>query len=606
MSANLALVRPPPSWTLQVQVFHGSNLERRETLSDGTYVIGSAPDADIRLMHPAVALHHAVLLVSGGNVAVKRLGQQTPEARLLAASDSFQCGPFILRTRLTMRSRSREETPRPRVPQAAPTKLPTPRLRSVPSRIDPEQTRVAQVEICPDTLVRPAPALPAPRPRAPKAAAPAEREATASIAAPAEPAAQNKLFLDLHWGAAQQAARCFAAAPQGVLGDSDERAPMPLWGFTLPEGGMQLALPDGEGFRVYLPPRAKADRPVEMEDDQPFVWIGPGEEVFIREGLMSLSARVGPVAPMPKARPFQDVPWIVVTLFILFGTGLSVLVANAPEVVDAPPEPARQIGAVKLVMPEKKPEPPKPEVEESPAAEEAPVQQAKAPKRQRAPKPPSKKAPPPVASKAMKMLSKIASAGPAMKEVLGAVDKKGLPAAPRGSSPTLAGMIGQGVPNAGIGSLGMGGGARGRGVPGGAGLLRGEGGAGIGSFGAGGLGRSGSVRGQVTRASGRSLAVQGSIDRDAVAKVVNAHLQEVRACYERALLKDPGLAGKVVLEWSISTSGAVTMARTRSSSLSNGGVERCILSSLKTWKFPSARGGQVLVSYPFLFNSVGY
>jgi len=116
----------------------------------------------------------------------------------------------------------------------------------------------------------------------------------------------------------------------------------------------------------------------------------------------------------------------------------------------------------------------------------------------------------------------------------------------------------------------------------------------------------GAVGGTVTRASARAVSVQGSIDREAVAKVVNAHLQEVRGCYERALLREPALAGKVVLEWTISLAGKVTTAKTKSSTLKSSAVEACILQSLKSWQFPPAKGGIVIVSYPFLFNSVGY
>ena len=47
---------------------------------------------------------------------------------------------------------------------------------------------------------------------------------------------------------------------------------------------------------------------------------------------------------------------------------------------------------------------------------------------------------------------------------------------------------------------------------------------------------------------------------EAVAKVINSHLHEVSSCYERALLKTPGLAGKIVLEWQITTAGGVGYA----------------------------------------------
>ena len=110
----------------------------------------------------------------------------------------------------------------------------------------------------------------------------------------------------------------------------------------------------------------------------------------------------------------------------------------------------------------------------------------------------------------------------------------------------------------------------------------------------------------MARASARQVSAQGSIDRNAVAKVINSHFQEVRSCYERALLKEPGLSGKAVLEWTISISGNVTTVRTKTSSLRNAAVESCILRAIKTWKFPPAKGGSVIITYPFLFNSVGY
>ena len=45
--------------------------------------------------------------------------------------------------------------------------------------------------------------------------------------------------------------------------------------------------------------------------------------------------------------------------------------------------------------------------------------------------------------------------------------------------------------------------------------------------------------------------------------------------YERALLKTPGLAGKIVLEWQITLSGSVGYAKTKSSSMQSAAVESC-------------------------------
>ena len=117
----------------------------------------------------------------------------------------------------------------------------------------------------------------------------------------------------------------------------------------------------------------------------------------------------------------------------------------------------------------------------------------------------------------------------------------------------------------------------------------GKGGGGIGAMGAGGVGK-GPVRAGVQRAASDRVSSQGQIDKEAVAKAINSHLAEVQRCYEAALLKNPGLAGKVVLEWSISTQGRVVSSKTKSSTLKDSSVETCILRSLNTWQFPPARG----------------
>jgi hypothetical protein len=121
-------------------------------------------------------------------------------------------------------------------------------------------------------------------------------------------------------------------------------------------------------------------------------------------------------------------------------------------------------------------------------------------------------------------------------------------------------------------------------------------------------GRKGSkVRGQV-RAQKRSVRMKGtgSLDKALIAKVVAKNIGQVRYCYERTLLKEPSIRGKVVLEWSIGLSGKVTRVKEKFSSLNSSAMTGCIIGKVKGWKFPKPRGGQVIVSYPFIFNSVGF
>jgi hypothetical protein len=138
----------------------------------------------------------------------------------------------------------------------------------------------------------------------------------------------------------------------------------------------------------------------------------------------------------------------------------------------------------------------------------------------------------------------------------------------------------------------------------GAELLRGGGG---GSLLAGATAGHGGVNGVPISMPKRLTQVRGSIDRDAVLRIVNEHAGEMSACYERGLLKDPNLgAGKVLVEWTIDTKGSVGEARSKSSTLASGEVVSCLLDVLRGLSFPKPEGGVVIVTFPFLFNSVGY
>lgn len=131
----------------------------------------------------------------------------------------------------------------------------------------------------------------------------------------------------------------------------------------------------------------------------------------------------------------------------------------------------------------------------------------------------------------------------------------------------------------------------------------------------GGGGGAGALSGKGTRAVGglvqkvpqamRSVG-QGQLDRDEIQKVINKGIGQIQRCYERELLKSPGLAGKVQVEWTIATSGAVKSARQQFTDMNSSAVVSCILAAIKGWQFPQPRGGEVVVSYPFIFKSIGF
>ncbi len=439
-----------------------------------------------------------------------------------------------------------------------------------------------------------------------------------------------RLFFELYWGETRQQARSFTAkqtqnAKKPLRADASDSAAMPLWGFSVPEGGMTLAEGSAGTFRVFIPPKAAVEQlkgdgfyPTPEKDLQSgaggkYLSLSNGMAARLSEGDMTLVAYVAPPQRKPWVNPLRGLPWLALAMLLLFGSVGGVFLYYSPKRQDSADFQAKNLNpvAVRLIAPEPKKK--EEAAKKLKALKEAAVDKTvkKAPKEsveaKKVEKAIAKAAP--AEAKALKALSKLSAAGPAMGDILAAVDKLGSgPGSKNAKSSNfkLSGLVGKApIANAGLGTFGLGGGGKGGGATLGGELLRGKGGGGIGAFGAGGIGK-GSVGGTVTRASARSVAVQGNIDREAVAKTVNSHLQEVRGCYERALLKDPGLAGKVVLEWTISTAGRVVTAKTKTSSLRNSAVEGCILQNLKTWQFPAARGGVVIVSYPFLFNSVGY
>jgi hypothetical protein len=94
----------------------------------------------------------------------------------------------------------------------------------------------------------------------------------------------------------------------------------------------------------------------------------------------------------------------------------------------------------------------------------------------------------------------------------------------------------------------------------------------------------------------------GKLDRAEVAKVVRAHLAELRACYEARLRENPKLAGKVVITFEVAPSGQVRSAEAEASTLDDSSLEACLVRRMKTLRFPKPVGGSVVVSYPLVFK----
>ena len=144
---------------------------------------------------------------------------------------------------------------------------------------------------------------------------------------------------------------------------------------------------------------------------------------------------------------------------------------------------------------------------------------------------------------------------------------------------------------------------------GGAGVYRSAGIGGKGSVAALSAGKAGkrSVKAVVAAPVAKKVrASGGGISREAVAKVINDHMDEINGCYESALVNDPSLMGRVEFEWTILQSGHVGDVKIKSSTVKSSQIHSCIISSIKSWKFPQPQGADVVVSYPFVFDVTGF
>lgn len=104
----------------------------------------------------------------------------------------------------------------------------------------------------------------------------------------------------------------------------------------------------------------------------------------------------------------------------------------------------------------------------------------------------------------------------------------------------------------------------------------------------------------------KSVRVQGGMSREEVKRIIDQHLDEISFCYENALMDAPSLMGNIVFEWKILMSGKVGAVRIKSSTIRSSQIHNCIQAAIKSWQFPKPQNAEVMVSYPFVFDIVGF
>jgi hypothetical protein len=100
--------------------------------------------------------------------------------------------------------------------------------------------------------------------------------------------------------------------------------------------------------------------------------------------------------------------------------------------------------------------------------------------------------------------------------------------------------------------------------------------------------------------------IAGSLDKEVIRAVIRGYIPQIRYCYERILVLEPDVFGKVAIRFTIGPDGRVTDAVVTENTAHNAELARCIEKKVLGWRFPKPKGGGiVVVHYPFIMKPAG-
>lgn len=110
------------------------------------------------------------------------------------------------------------------------------------------------------------------------------------------------------------------------------------------------------------------------------------------------------------------------------------------------------------------------------------------------------------------------------------------------------------------------------------------------------------VKGTVKASPGDEVGGTGEFDSNVVVSTIKARLRAIQMCYEQQLRRNPTLAGKVTIEFTIQPRGNVTDVKVKENTTGDAAVGTCVANTVSTFRFnPGPEGGSVSYSYPFVF-----
>ncbi|MCP3163739.1 hypothetical protein [Myxococcus qinghaiensis] len=153
--------------------------------------------------------------------------------------------------------------------------------------------------------------------------------------------ADGGLYFELYWGENLAEAWSYGPEQAKVLAAPDEKAPLPLYGFTLPEEPFLMAERTARGWRIHLPPnvhvehKARGDAFTSLPDNQRVqdqgrtsVALADGMTLRLTEGHLSLIVQSSVVKERVGPLQWKDMGWLVIVALLFLSLPVGFLLAG--------------------------------------------------------------------------------------------------------------------------------------------------------------------------------------------------------------------------------------------------------------------------------------
>jgi len=90
-----------------------------------------------------------------------------------------------------------------------------------------------------------------------------------------------------------------------------------------------------------------------------------------------------------------------------------------------------------------------------------------------------------------------------------------------------------------------------------------------------------------------------SVARVAPMQTIRAHQSDIHNCYGRVALRDPTVAGRITVQWTIGRDGMPVAVAITEDTLKDKSVGACIKEKARTWQFAPPGSGVQVISYPY-------